>query len=57
MYGLPPPAIAKTPGAIVIPHLGASAGSEDNCARMAAEELIDYLERPETSVIPSTIGL
>ena len=30
---------------IVIPHLGASTEeSEDNCARMAAEELIDYLE-------------
>ena len=41
----PTPAIAKTPGAIVIPHLGASTQeSEDNCARMAAEELIDYLE-------------
>ena len=41
----PTPAIAKTPGAIVIPHLGASTQeSEDNCARMAAEELIDYME-------------
>ena len=41
----PTPAIAKTQGAIVIPHLGASTQeSEDNCARMAAEELIDYME-------------
>ena len=32
-------------GCIVIPHLGAStAESEDNCAVMAAEELIDYME-------------
>lgn len=30
---------------IAIPHLGASTPeSEDNCARMAADELIDYLE-------------
>ena len=29
----------------MIPHLGASTQeSEDNCARMAAEELIDYME-------------
>ena len=33
------------PGVIVMPHLGASTPeSEDNCARMAAFELIDYLE-------------
>lgn len=32
-------------GAIVIPHLGAStAEAEDNCAKMAVEELMDYLE-------------
>ncbi len=32
-------------GAIVLPHLGASTPeSEDNCARMAADELMDYLE-------------
>lgn len=32
-------------GVIAIPHLGASTPeSEDNCATMAAEELIDYLE-------------
>lgn len=33
------------PGIITIPHLGAStAESEDNCAVMAAKELIDFLE-------------
>lgn len=33
------------PGIVTIPHLGAStAESEDNCAVMAAHELIDYLE-------------
>ncbi|SDN16191.1 phosphoglycerate dehydrogenase [Acetanaerobacterium elongatum] len=33
------------PGVLAIPHLGASTPeSEDNCARMAADELIDYLE-------------
>ncbi len=33
-----------TPGIVTIPHLGAStAESEDNCAVMAAEELIEYL--------------
>lgn len=33
-------------GIITIPHLGASTGeSEDNCAVMAAHELMDYLER------------
>ncbi len=32
-------------GVIAIPHLGASTPeSEDNCAKMAAQELIDYLE-------------
>ena len=32
-------------GCIVIPHLGASTEeSEDNCAKMAVEELMDYLE-------------
>lgn len=35
----------NTPGIITIPHLGASTEeSEDNCAVMAANELIDYLE-------------
>lgn len=33
------------PGVVSIPHLGASTPeSEDNCARMAANELIDFLE-------------
>lgn len=33
-------------GVIAIPHLGASTEeSEDNCARMAAEEIRDYLEK------------
>lgn len=32
-------------GVICIPHLGASTPeSEENCAKMAAEELLDYLE-------------
>ena len=32
-------------GAIVIPHLGASTEeSEDNCAKMAVQEIMDYLE-------------
>lgn len=34
-----------TPGVVAFPHLGASTPeSEDNCAKMAAKELIDYLE-------------
>ncbi len=33
------------PGVLAIPHLGASTPeSEDNCARMAAEQLVDYLQ-------------
>lgn len=37
--------IIDVPGVIAIPHLGASTPeSEDNCASMAANELIDYLE-------------
>ncbi len=33
------------PGVMAIPHLGASTPeSEGNCAKMAAEELVDYLE-------------
>ena len=36
---------AGVENAIIIPHLGAStAESEDNCAKMAVEELMDYLE-------------
>lgn len=41
----PTPVIAGVKGAIVIPHLGASTEeSEDNCAKMAVRELMDYLE-------------
>jgi len=41
----PTPAIAGQEGCIVIPHLGASTEeSEDNCAVMAVQELMDYLE-------------
>lgn len=36
---------ANMAGAIVIPHLGASTEeSEDNCAKMAVKEMMDYLE-------------
>ena len=36
---------ANMPGCIAIPHLGASTEeSEDNCARMAVREMMDYLE-------------
>ena len=36
---------ASMPGCIAIPHLGASTEeSEDNCAKMAVQELMDYLE-------------
>ena len=35
----------NVPGIVAIPHLGASTGeSEDNCAMMGAEQLVDYLE-------------
>ena len=41
----PNPVTAGQPGCIVIPHLGASTEeSEDNCAKMAVDELKDYLE-------------
>lgn len=41
----PTPEIAGVKGAIVIPHLGASTEeSEENCAKMAAREIRDYLE-------------
>ncbi len=37
--------ILDVPGVIALPHLGASTPeSEDNCARMAVFELVDYLE-------------
>ncbi len=39
------PTVAGREGCIVLPHLGASTEeSEDNCAVMAVQELIDYLE-------------
>lgn len=41
----PNPRSVNMAGAVVIPHLGASTEeSEDNCAKMAAEEMIDYLK-------------
>lgn len=41
----PTPEIAGVKNAIVIPHLGASTEeSEDNCAKMAAAEVRDFLE-------------
>ncbi len=41
----PNPKSANMEGAIVIPHLGASTEeSEDNCAKMAVEEIMDYLD-------------
>lgn len=41
----PTPGIAGQKGCIVIPHLGASTEeSEDNCAVMAVQEIMDYLE-------------
>ena len=41
----PNPKSAHMKHAVTIPHLGASTEeSEDNCARMAVEELMDYLE-------------
>ena len=41
----PNPTVAGRRGCITTPHLGASTEeSEDNCAVMAAEELMDYLE-------------
>lgn len=42
------PSVVKMERAIVIPHLGAStAEAEDNCAKMAVEEIMAYLERGE----------
>lgn len=41
----PNPVTAGKEGCIVIPHLGASTEeSEDNCAKMAVKELVNYLE-------------
>ena len=42
---LPSDELIGADGVVCIPHLGASTPeSEDNCAKMAAEELIDYIE-------------
>lgn len=41
----PNPTTAGQEGCIVVPHLGASTEeSEDNCAKMAVKELVEYLE-------------
>jgi len=41
----PNPTTAGAEGCIVIPHLGASTEeSEDNCAKMAVKEMMDYLK-------------
>ena len=41
----PNPRTANMQGVIAIPHLGASTEeSEDNCAKMAVKEIMDYLE-------------
>lgn len=41
----PTPVIAGVKGAIVIPHLGASTEeSEENCAKMAVRQIMDYLQ-------------
>ncbi len=41
----PNPKSVNMPGVIAIPHLGASTEeAEDNCARMAVEQVMDYLE-------------
>lgn len=41
----PTDAMLDNPGVVSFPHLGASTPeSEDNCARMAAVQIIDYLE-------------
>jgi len=41
----PNPTTAGQEGCIVIPHLGASTEeSEDNCAKMAVKEMMEYLE-------------
>lgn len=41
----PNPKSVNMEGAVVIPHLGASTEeSEDNCAKMAVEELMDYID-------------
>ena len=45
MTDFPTEAVLSMKNAVVIPHLGASTPeSEENCARMAAQELREYLE-------------
>lgn len=45
MTDFPCDELLGVPHAVCIPHLGASTPeSEDNCAVMAAEQLVDYLE-------------
>ena len=42
----PSPAVAAADGVITIPHLGASSEeSEENCAEMAVDQLMNYLEK------------
>ncbi|KAF0810207.1 D-isomer specific 2-hydroxyacid dehydrogenase [Alcanivorax sp. S71-1-4] len=41
----PSQALIREPGVVALPHLGASTGeSEENCARMASDQLIEFLE-------------
>lgn len=41
----PTPQLNKRPGVVTLPHLGASTNeAEENCARMAADQLRDFLE-------------
>lgn len=41
----PANALQRQPGAVCLPHLGASTGeAEENCAVMVAEQITDYLE-------------
>ena len=43
---------ASMPGCIAIPHLGASTQeSEDNCAKMAVREVMDYLEHGNIHIL------
>jgi D-3-phosphoglycerate dehydrogenase len=58
--------VLGVPGVTAIPHLGASTEeSEDNCAVMAAQQLLDYIETgavknavnlPETGDLPKTFA-
>ena len=40
----PTPKVASVDGVIAFPHLGASTEESENCAVMAVEQLMDYLE-------------